>query len=92
MTNDWIATRKDGKTYLHFYNGVPATAVYLSRYPGLPRKARLMNTGAELPCEIGVLPGYFSMQTGRAEPEYLSIRQIPADDLSGEAVVIELEW
>lgn len=92
MTNDWIATKKDGKTYLHFFNGIPATAVYLANYPGLPVRARLMNTGSDLPCEIGVLPGFFSMENGCASPEYLSIRHIPVDELAGEPVVIELQW
>ncbi|MDD6877668.1 MAG: alpha-L-fucosidase [Clostridiaceae bacterium] len=92
MTDEWIATKKDGKTYLHFYNGLPATAVYLTDYPGMPKRARLLNTGAELPCTIGILPAYIDAATGRAERRYLSIRGIPADELADEAVVIELEW
>ncbi len=92
MTDDWIAAKKDGKTYLHFFNGVPATAVYLKNFPSLPKSARLMSTGAALPCETGVLPGFFNGATGRAEHVYLSIRQIPADELAGEPVVIELQW
>jgi len=92
MTEEWIATQKDGKTYLHFYNGLPANVVYLSRYPGLPRKVRLMNTGEELPCSIDVQPGFFNFENGQADHRYLSIRHIPVDQLASEAVVLEIQW
>ena len=88
----YLVTKKDGKTYFHFYNGVRATAVALGNWPGLPRKVRLMNTGKELPFGIRVLPDYFNGKTGLAERKFLHIRDIPADDLADEPIVVEISW
>lgn len=60
--------------------------------PVLPRKVRLMNTGAILPAAIEPLPDYFNGKTGIAEHPYLHIRGIPADDLAQEPIVLELTW
>lgn len=91
-SGDWIATRKNGKTYFHFPQGVRATAVAIPNYPSMPRSVRLMNTGAALPFAAEVLPSYFNGKTGQAEQVYLHIRNIPADELASEPVVIEVEW
>jgi hypothetical protein len=87
-----IATRKNGKTYLHFPNGLPTTAAALRHYPCLPQKVRLMNTGAELPFGIGVRPDCMNGSTGKAEPSFLRIRGIPVDDLASEPIVLEISW
>lgn len=91
-SGDCIATRKNGKTYLHFFNGIPATAVALRNYPGVPRQVKLMNTGALLPCKAEVLPDYFNGKTGVAEIVFLHIRGIPVDDLASEPIVLEIDW
>lgn len=91
-SGDWIATRKNGKTYFHFYNGTLSTAVAIGNYPNLPKKVRLLNTGGELPFRAQVLPEHFSGKTGRAEQVYLHIRCIPVDDLASEPIVLEVEW
>lgn len=87
-----IACRKNGKTYLHFFDGIRSTAVSLGAYPSLPVSVRLMNTGKMLPFRVEVLPDHFNGKTGRAETEYLHIRGIPVDDLAGEPIVLEIEW
>lgn len=88
--NTYLATRKNGKTYFHFPKGLVSSAVNVKFYPGIPRRVRLLNTGAELPFEITTLPEYCAAN-GIAERKYLHIYGIPADDLN-EAVVLETEW
>lgn len=88
--NTFLATKKNGKTYLHFPEGLVSSAVNVKFYPGTPRRVRLLNTGAELPFAVTPLPEYFAAN-GIAERKYLHIGGIPADDL-GEAVVLEIEW
>lgn len=84
-----IADKKDGKTYLHFYNGIDSSAVAMEYVPKFPRRVRLMNDGRELSFERLYLPE-FSFK-GRAG-EFFQIRGIPVDDLASEPIVIEIEW
>ncbi len=91
FTNAYIAVRKNGKTYFHFYNGVSSSAVSFKTYPALPKSVRLMNTGAPLPFAEERLPGWFDGNTGIAY-RCLHITGIPVDDLASEPVVIEVDW
>lgn len=91
-SGECIATRKNGRTYLHFFNGTPSNAVALGRIPCMPKAVRLMNTGKPLPFRSEPLPDHYSSKTGAAETVYLHIRGIPADDLASEPIVIEIEW
>jgi len=86
------ATKKNGKTYLHFYEGLISTAVNLKNYPSLPKKVKLMNTGKALEAKIEYLPEFFDGATGKCEAEYLHITGIPVDDLIEEPIVLEIEW
>ena len=88
----YIATVKNGRTYLHFYNGVCSEAVALRNYPNLPKNVRLMNTGNALDFAAEPLPELFSGETGKAEHVFLHISGIPIDALSDEPVIIEIEW
>lgn len=90
--NFCIATKKNGKTYLHFADGVISTAVNLESYPSVPKSVRLMNTGEHLRASAEYLPEYFDGKTGLMSVKYLHIGGIPVDDLSGEPVVLEIEW
>ncbi len=87
-----IATKKNKKTYLHFYEGIVSSSVALERYPSVPKLVRLMNTGEALCFKEDVLPEYFSMDTGRAETVFLHITGIPIDELQSEPIVLEIEW
>ena len=86
-----IATKKDGKTYLHFCEGLCADSVVLTDYPNLPKSVRLMNTDSQLPFAAEVLPEFMN-KNGVAEHVFLHIRGIPIDELENEAVVLEIEW
>ena len=86
-----LATKKNGKTYLHFYEGIISSAVSLKNYPGIPKDVRLMNTGERLVFREEILPEFFDGVTGRGNT-YLHIRGIPVDKLESEPIVLEIEW
>ncbi len=91
LHGDCILTRKEGKTYLHFYNGTISSAALVEGAPSQPKRVTFLNTGKELPFAIEKTPDEFSMETGIAVT-LLRIHGIPIDELSSEAVVIEIEW
>ena len=90
--NKCIATKKNSKTYLHFYEGLISSAVSLKEYPGAAKSVRLMNTGKPLPFAEEILPEFFNGTTGKAEKASLHIYDIPVDSLSDEPIVLEIEW
>jgi len=87
--NKVTVTRKDGKSYFHFYDGIVSSSVAFEFFPKKPKKVRLMNTGEELCVTIEKLPEYFT--NGQAMT-HLHISGIPIDDLVSEPIVIEIEW
>ena len=80
----YVATRKNGKTYLHFYNGLISDAAILKKYPSSPRSVRLMNTGEMLPSELLYFPEFGARG--------LHVYGIDVDKLSDEPIVLEIEW
>ena len=84
-----IPTQKDGKTYLHFPDGLRSSAIAMELFPKLPEQVRLMNNGQKLSCTYEALPEHFS--AGRAD-EFLHISGIPVDDFPSEPIVIEITW
>ncbi len=87
--NKVIVTKKNGKSYFHFYDGVRSSSVALQYFPNVPKSVRLLNTGKPLKASFDLLPEYFS--NGQAQP-FLHVTGIPVDDLANEAIVIEIEW
>lgn len=87
----YIANKKNGKTYLHFYDGISSSAVSLKNYPSVPKRVVLMNNGEKLPFKVELLPEYASNQTGMGQ-EFLHIRNIPVNDFEAEPIVLEIEW
>ena len=92
--NNYLATKKNGKTYLHFYDGIIADNVCMKNYPTVPKSVRLLNTGKALPFRVQHLPflNGFNEHVRLDGPELLNIEKIPVDDLVGEPIVIEIEW
>ena len=84
-----IVTKKNGKYYFHFYDGVRSSSVALQYFPNMPKSVRLLNTGKPLKASFDLLPEYFS--NGQAQP-FLHVTGIPVDDLANEAIVIEIDW
>jgi alpha-L-fucosidase len=91
MNNEYLATKKNGKTHLHFPTGLISDAIAIKNYPSLPKSVRLLNTGKELEFAVERLPEFFDLDTGIAN-FYLHITGIPVDDLASEAIVIEIDW
>lgn len=87
--NKAIVTKKNGKSYFHFYDGIRSTSVALQYFPNVPKRVRLLNTGKDLPAAIDKLPEYQS--NGQAK-SFLHLTGIPVDDLANEPIVIEIEW
>ena len=87
--NKAIVTKKDGKSYFHFYEGTLSSSVAFEYFPKMPQRVRLMNTGEELRCEMEKLPEYFV--NGQAVL-HLHISGIPIDDLADEPIIIEVTW
>ena len=90
--NEYIATKKNGKTYFHFYNGLISSAVHFFECGGkIPKSARLMNSGEPLRLCYDPLPG-LSNPDGTAKEVAFSIKNIAVDTYCDEPVVIEVEW
>ena len=92
MVHKCIVNKKNNKSYFNFYEGIYSSAVNFKNYPALPKRVRLLNTGADLPFAIEKLPGFFDINTGKCDGEYLHITNIPIDDLENEPIVLEVEW
>ena len=90
--NEYVACVKNGKTYLHFYNGLISSSVALAKYPCEPKSVRLMNNGKALPYDVIFLPEFFDGKQGKPTAKSLHIHSIPTDDYATEPIVIEIEW
>ncbi len=84
--------KKDGKTYLHFYNGLDTEAVVMENYPCPPKSVRLMNTGKSLAFDLIYLPDFFRGKPEAVKTRQLHIYGIDVDALETEPIVIEIEW
>ena len=89
--NPYVALRKDGKTYLHFYQGLVSGAVILRAYPGKLAHVRLMNSGETMLCEETYLPNWFD-ENGCAKGPVLRIFSIPVHRFTEEPIVLEIAW
>lgn len=90
--NTYIATTKNGKTYLHFYNGLCSSAITLKQYPKIPKCIKLLNTGKELTFSITAMPEYIVVKKGVSLPDVMHISDIPTEKLLDEPIVIEITW
>ena len=82
--NKYVVTKKDEKSYFHFYNGLCSSHVFFERFPAFPKSVKLLNTGEALPycirdCRLGGEEG-------------LDIYNIPIDDLQGRPLTLEIVW
>ena len=94
LTKDipFVVTWKNGKNYLHFYKGVPSSAIAFDVAPEFPpKRVRLLNDGRELRVRFDLLPGIVQRH-GRASGPYVSIADIPCNEFTDEPMVIEIEW
>ena len=89
--NKYIANIKNGKTYLHFYEGIMSNSVAIKNYPTEPKNIRFMNSGEALQYDVIVLPEFMDMSK-QHQDTLLHIYGIDADKYSDEPIVLEIEW
>ena len=56
--NQAIVTKKNGKSYFHFPDGVRSSSIALAYFPCVPHSVRLLNTDKSLNAAIDLLPEY----------------------------------
>ena len=89
--NDYVATKDDEYTYLHFYNGLISDSIALTNYPSVPKSITLLNNGKKLKYCVELLPEFCEFDEGKAL-EYLHITGIPVDKLSAEPIIVQIKW
>lgn len=89
--DSYIAIKKNGKTYFHFYNGISADCISLSKFPSIPKNARCINDNKKLEIRVENLPAHFD-DNGKSMGPYCQLCGIDADRLSIEPIIIEVEW
>lgn len=83
--NKYVANVKNGKTYLHFYNGLISHSFAIKNFKNLPKSIRFVNSGEQLAFEKTCLPEFFN-------DEILYVYNIDVDKYIDEPIVIEIEW
>lgn len=82
--NKYVVTKKNGKSYFHFYNGLISNHIFFNTFPTMPKGARLLNSNTTLPFTVRNM--HIKQDDG------LDIYNIPIDELGGEPICIEIEW
>ncbi|MDO9465085.1 MAG: alpha-L-fucosidase [bacterium] len=81
-----LLTRRENTLYVHIIAPVKAEAITLAPISQEPFRAVLLNTGQQLRTSTDLLPVYF------AETRILTIKGLPRNMLSGETLVVRLEF
>ncbi len=89
--NKYIANIKNGKTYLHFYEGIISSSVAIKNYPNTPKSVKFMNSGENLKFDLILLPEFIDMSK-QTQDKLLHIYGIDVDKYADEPIVIEIEW
>jgi len=87
LNRDVLLTRRANTVYVHLTTRPKADAVILAPLSSQPIRAVLLNTGTTLHASVERLPSYW-----QSERPVLIIRGLPRDMLSGETLVIRLEF
>lgn len=83
--NDVLVTRRDNVIYLHFNKGLTGNGIKLKPLESLPVSAKLLNTGKSVEFSADLLPSEHLSQK-----KYLRLKNLPANDMSGQVPVIKL--
>lgn len=84
---DVIATEKERDVFIHLRSEPKSSAVILKPVCKKPRRAVLLNTGADVECRTDLLPSCW--QTGK---KYLRLRNLPVNKFSNQVLVIKLTF
>ncbi len=85
-------TKKDNKTYFHFYDGMNASGVAIKQFPNIPQAVVFVNTGKSLPFCVEYMPEFLNPDDEKTKQMYLHIFDIPVDDYEKEPIIIEVTW
>ncbi|WP_248926225.1 alpha-L-fucosidase [Paenibacillus hamazuiensis] len=81
-----LITRKANTLYVHLYRDPQTQSILLKPLDVLPKRAVLLNNGRELEAQVDLMPVYWK------ERPYLRILGLPANEMSGEVMVVKLEF
>ncbi len=84
---DVLLTRKGKALYVHLFECPTRASVLLKPIDLLPRKATLLNTGAQVETCVDLLPSLF-----RQKKAYLRIRNLPVNEFGSTVLVVKLEF
>ncbi len=95
-----LLTRKGDALYVHLYRDPESSAVSLQPLAVMPSAATLLNTGAEVEARVELTPRSWQEQfnagmrveRGDVPKEHLRVRGLPVDELTGEPMVVRLEF
>jgi len=82
-----LLTRKGDALYVHLFRTPRGDRVLLNPIDALPRKATLLNTGAEVEARVDLVPSLHQQKKA-----YLRLRNLPVEDLVGTVPVVKLEF
>lgn len=86
VRDEFLVTKKGHVVYVHLPREPQSTAVILKPLDVMPRKATLLNTGAELEAQVDVTPWHWR------EKPYLRIRNLPVNEMTDTVMVLRLEF
>ncbi len=84
-----LVTKRGDILYLHYPEGLKASGLNLSPFNRLPTAAILLNTGKPVKFELTQMPSDFWK---KSKTPVLHLMDLPAEELNGEAAVIELRF
>jgi alpha-L-fucosidase len=87
MRDKILLTRRKNTVYVHAYEDLAANSVSLYPFTLLPATAALLNTGEKVDAVVSKTPHYH--EEDRA---FLRLRNLPSADITGEPLVIKLEF
>lgn len=83
-----FTTVRGNTVYAHYPKGLSRCGLDLSPLDRMPVSATLLNTGARLDCEVVPMP----RSIRQLRRPCLHVRNIPADELANESVVVRLDF
>jgi len=84
--DEFLLTRKDNIIYVHLHKDPISDGIIMRDLDLLPKSAVLLNNGEVLNSTVEIVPRFSH------EKPYLIIRNIPVNKITGEVLVIKLEF
>ena len=86
-SRDVLVTTRDKTVYVHFNKGLAGNGFKLKPINVMPEKATLLNTNRPVDCVVDFSP------SDQLEPKsYLRLRNLPANEMADQVLVVKLEF